>query len=41
MPAKVRAFFEHQETDTPAWRLESAEACTARQEAAGRGCWAG
>ena len=41
MPAKVRAFFEHQEADTPAWRLESREEREARQEAQTRGAWTG
>jgi hypothetical protein len=41
MPARVAAFWHHQEAAIPAWRLELREEREARQDAAKRGCWTG
>jgi hypothetical protein len=41
MPAKVRAFWEHQERALNSWEIESRQEREEREEAAGRGCWVG
>jgi hypothetical protein len=41
MPPRVAAFWNHQEPDTPPWRLESASEYAQREESQGRGCWTG